>query len=80
MTSRTLPLRKITVSTRSGDDPDAIDDASEVYGDGPGDALPFDIQDRSEPCPRNPKPNGQCEYDWRDKWTACVHCKRESGL
>lgn len=72
--TRTIP--KLTICTASGSDPDVIesmDDCRDVYGidvDEFGDVI--------ELCDHSP--DGQCQYSWRDKWRACIHCKKESGL
>ncbi len=66
-----IPVRGV----RLGTDPDGIDDATEVYGDG----LTFDIHNCSEPCDRSP--SGQCEYTMKfHNWARCIHCGNPSRL
>lgn len=69
--NRMLKLRHITLSTKAGDDPDAIDDVTESIGDWP---------EISEPCPSNKAPAGQCDYTKADRFTRCIYCGRPSGL
>ncbi len=49
-------------------------DFTEVYGDNVVELFPEIIT----PCDLSP--SGQCEYSWRDKFHACIHCKKPSGL
>lgn len=69
MNTRTLPLRKITISTRAGADPDSFEDSDQVYASWP------EIVER---CHRAPA--GQCEYTNKDNWIRCIYCGRPSEL
>lgn len=71
---RTIPIRRITISTRAGVDPDTIDDPSEVYGDGEVDDFGTVI----EPCILSP--TGQCQYDHHDEFENCIHCGKGDGV
>lgn len=64
-----LPIKRATVSTRAGSDPDEIDCATEAVGDFP---------DTMEPCLLSPV--GQCQYDHHDGFTNCIHCGKGDGV
>lgn len=68
--NRMLKLRQITVSTKAGDDPDAIDEAMERVHDYP---------EIDTPCDKSP--SGQCEYNSEDRFyfDKCLHCKKLTG-
>lgn len=66
--TRTLPLLAVTQAASRDSDPDAIDTATEVYGDWPAD---------TEPCERSPV--GQCVYSEKDNHRLCIYCGSGSG-
>lgn len=69
--TRTLPLLHVTSAADRDSDPDAIDTATEVYGD------PEFVTDE---CTSSKAPAGRCDYTWRDEWTRCIYCRQPARL
>lgn len=72
MPDRSIPrlqIKRATVSTRAGTDPDEIDAATEAVGDWP---------DIFEPCQLSPV--GQCQYSHHDGYEFCIHCGKGDGV
>lgn len=76
-----VEFQRLQIPVSSGSDPivESIDDCTEVYGDGNNviDLFCKPEDDETDLCPRAPA--GRCQFDWRDKWRACIHCGREDG-
>lgn len=68
--------RKIVINTYAGSEPVLeMEDCTAAVG---ADLEFDDFGEVIELCDRSPM--GQCEYSWRDKWHACIHCGKPSGL